>query len=965
MSTDPIRDLDPSQELSPHALMRDVRPPLVRAIDSLRSVHTMVVTLIGHAVVAFMFPAFGIFALITAVALGFWGLSQKETAPIKLPIQSGVLDPHELSPKDKRPTKASGIFLLGTTMAAGAPNRDTGKQVWLTNDDCRQHFLVVGTTGAGKTEALLGFCANALSWGSGFLFCDGKGDVSTFAKIYALARRFGREDDILVVNLMTSNADVGVAGGKILSNTLNPFTSGSSDSLTQMVVSLMDDAGGDGAMWKGRAVALFTGVMRALVWKRDAGLADLNIGLIRDCLNLNRIIELADREKEPHMPAPIRTSIDAYLTSLPGFQKDKGTKQAQTTLDQHGYLQMQFTRILGSLADVYGHIFLTPHGEVDMNDVVLGRRILVVMLPALEKSSDEVANLGKIIVAMLKGMMGGTLGSTIENTWDIVVDARPYSSPTPFVVILDEVGYYTVSGLAVMSAQARSLGFSLVFATQDIPAMLRNDDKEAKSMIANTTTKMFMRVEETEMTAKLAVESAGVGHFAQVAGYAAKSGEFATPYLDNMEARFEKQERITVRNLRALGVGEAYVTWRDSVFKIKTFHAGPEFEYGKSLKELELRANHFLAFSKPTKEEVKKTGVLVDVAERLDDPRFAKIIEQRAKEERAAIAKLAAEKRDPTTLRNEISAGAVAFLRAAYGDGKKASSTDLITAAAASIAAIGQAMQKQGDKFARDVRAMEGLANDGLVRSGRARAPSQVPGLVDPTSMAPPPAAARPARPAQPASPFAEGARRADFGRTGLPPALDALRARVPTAPPEGFADEFDDAPPPPDDDYEQNETASLASALESLGSPEARREAAQSPAPSRMKEVAHGVTVDNVAYDMARKMQNNETALHFLEALDFDGDPGVDAVDAALDEAATGAAEALTHQPPPLAPATAADLERADVASARASQWVDRGDPAKRVDVVGPEEFERQMEKGDAQGMTHAFLSDLLEEHA
>jgi intracellular multiplication protein IcmO len=958
MSTDPIRDLDPSQELSPHALMRDVRPPLVRAIDSLRSVHTMVVTLIGHAVVVFMFPAFGIFALITAVALGVWGLRQKESAPIKLPIQSGMLDPHELHPGNKRPIQAGGIFLLGTTMAAGAANRDTGKQVWLTNDDCRQHFLVVGTTGAGKTEMLLGFCANALSWGSGFLFCDGKGDVSTFAKIYALARRFGREDDILVVNLMTSNADVGVAGGKILSNTLNPFTSGSSDSLTQMVVSLMDDAGGDGAMWKGRAVALFTGVMRALVWKRDAGLADLNIGLIRDCLNLNKIIELADREKEPHMPAPIRTSIDAYLASLPGFQKDKGTKQAQTTLDQHGYLQMQFTRILGSLADVYGHIFLTPHGEVDMNDVVLGRRILVVMLPALEKSSDEVANLGKIIVAMLKGMMGGTLGSVIENTWDTVVDARPYASKSPFITILDEVGYYTVSGLAVMSAQARSLGFSLVFATQDIPAMLRNDDKEAKSMIANTTTKVFMRVEETEMTAKLAVDSAGTGQFATVSGFAAKAGEFSKPYLDNMEARFEKQERITVRNLRALGVGEAYVTWRDSVFKIRTFHAHPEGEYGKSLKQLELRANHFLAFSKPTKEEVKKTGVLVDIAERLDDPRFAQIVESRAKDERAAIARLAAEKKDPTSLRNEISAGAVAFLRAAYGDGKKATSTDLVSAGAASIAAICQAMQKQGDKFARDVRAVEGLSNDGQVRSGRARAASQVPGLVDPTSLPPLP----PGRPAQGASPFAETARRGDLSRPGLPPSLEALRARAPVVPQDAFTDEFDEAPPPPDDDDERNETASLASALEQLGSPEARREAAFSPAPSRMREVEHGVSVDNVAYDMARKMQNNETALHFLAALDFEGEPGQDAVDAALDEAATGSAEALAPPPAAVAPVTAAELERADVASARAAQWVERAEAGKpRAAPVGPEEFEMQMQKGDAQGMTHAFLADLL----
>jgi intracellular multiplication protein IcmO len=422
------------------------------------------------------------------------------------------MDSNEPHPAHGGPSKAEGIFHLGTVMQMGSVDRGTGKEVWLTNSDCRQHFLVVGTTGAGKTEMLLGFCANALTWGSGFLYCDGKGDVSLFAKIYALARRFGREDDVLVINLMTSNTDVTASGGRILSNTLNPFTSGSSDSLTQMVVSLMDDVGGDGAMWKGRAVALFTGVMRALVWKREEGMIDLNIGIIRDHLNLNKIIELSAKENEPDMPLPIRSSITAYLSSLPGFQPEKGPKQSQTTLDQHGFLQMQFTKILGNLADVYGHIFLTPHGEVDMSDVVLNRRILVVMLPALEKSADEVANLGKIIVATLKGMMGSTLGSKIEASYDEVVLRRPYNSPSPFIVILDEVGYYCVTGMAIMAAQGRSLGFSLVFATQDIPAMLRENDKEAKSIIANTSTKIFMRVEENEMTGKLAVDSAGEGY---------------------------------------------------------------------------------------------------------------------------------------------------------------------------------------------------------------------------------------------------------------------------------------------------------------------------------------------------------------------------------------------------------------------------------------------------------------------
>src|SRR3546814_15006760 len=77
---------------------------------------------------------------------------------------------------------------------------------------------------------------------------------------------------------------------------------------------------------------------------------------------------------------------------------------------------MQFTKILGSLVDVYGYIFHTLYGEVDMHDVVLGRRILVIMLPALEKSGDEIANPGKIVVPTLTGMMGCTLGSQIERS---------------------------------------------------------------------------------------------------------------------------------------------------------------------------------------------------------------------------------------------------------------------------------------------------------------------------------------------------------------------------------------------------------------------------------------------------------------------------------------------------------------------------------------------------------------------
>ncbi len=427
-----------------------------------------------------------------------------------------------------------------------------------------------------NTEALLGFAANALSWGSGLLFCDGKGDVALFAKVYAMARRFGREDDLLVLNFMTGNRDPSAAGGKILSNTLNPFSTGSSDALTQMMTSLLDSAGGD-AMWQGRAIALLTGIMRALCWLRDQGYMDLNVSQLRDHMNLRKIIELANPNMHPDLPPHIRKSIQSYLSSLPGYVEEKGTKQAQTTLDQHGYLEMQFTKILSSLVDVYGHIFATPQGEIDMYDVVLSRRILVIMLPALEKAPTEIANLGKIVVATLKDMMASTLGSEIEGTWTDVVDNRPTSSPSPFVVVMDEVGYYTVEGMALMAAQARSLGFALVFAAQDTNSMEKLNEKEAHSIIANTNTKIFMKTEDPNKTTDLAVKRGFKALRSRSGGHERRTGEIGGNYfVENDNASFQDSDVIDGADLAGQLSGEMHVTNGKRVIRAKSFYAQPD-----------------------------------------------------------------------------------------------------------------------------------------------------------------------------------------------------------------------------------------------------------------------------------------------------------------------------------------------------------------------------------------------------
>jgi intracellular multiplication protein IcmO len=635
---------------------------------------------------------------------------------------------------------------------------------------------------------------------------------------------------------------------------------------------------------------------------------------------------------------------------------------------------MQFTKILGSLADVYGHVFLTPHGEVDMNDVVLNRRILVVMLPALEKSADEVANLGKIIVATLKGMMGSTLGSTLEADWDTVVDARPYASPSPFIVILDEVGYYCVTGMAIMAAQGRSLGFSLVFATQDIPAMLRENDKEAKSIIANTTTKIFMRVEELEQTAKLAVDSGGKGMKAQVGGFSGHAGEFNTGYNDNMEARLEMVERINTMDLRALGVGEAYVTWHDQYFKVKTFHAYPEGEY-KNLPKLELRVNHFIPVQRPNPADVKKEETLPLIAEKLADPRFAQIVESRAREARSEIEKFAAEKRDPAKMRSEIACAATAYLRA---NKKAGPGGDYLTAACAAVAALTTAQAMDANIFAREVRKLEGLPEvPGTARSGKSRVPSDVPGAV-PTAPAGSSRAAaiadleraREAERRDPMAALTAAARSGTARPAGLPgkPAPADMRRPI-----------TDDLPPPPamdeDDLGFETEPDFEDASFANFGAPELptdpeRLAAQRSDAPSTMRKVDHAITVDGRdTFKVAEKLQSNDATLRFLEALNFDApegaEPGVEAIDADVQKAVLFQDDDQAPPPPKAASAAhPAEIERADVASARATQWTDRAPrpPAQAAKATAPErDIAAGAKAGDVDDMTASFLADLL----
>jgi intracellular multiplication protein IcmO len=582
----------------------------MRVVDFFKDPVNSATLLMGLAMLVFFFSAIAELTTIVAICVFFYAYTRECKLPFRMPLRSGAPDFNDPLPGTNKPRKARGISFFGN-------RKVTNEELWFNNDDMRTHVLIFGSTGSGKTEALVSLSFNALIQGSGFLYVDGKGDNSLFAKVFSMCRFMGREDDLLLINFMTGARDVVGAQEKRLSNTMNPFCNGSSSMLSQLVVSLMDSGGqsSDGDMWKGRAIVFVEALMKVLVYMRDAGKILLDANTIRNYFELPRLEAIAmDRmfirdNQEPvslaDTPELILEPITNYIINLPGYDRGKKGKQGSQVLEQHGFITMQLTRVFGSLADTYGHIIRTNLAEVDLKDVVLNRRVLVVLLPALEKSPDELSNLGKVIIASLKAMMAAGLGESVEGTYKEVVSRKPTNAATPYMCILDEYGYYAVKGFAVVPAQARSLGFSVIFAGQDLPAFQKASKEEAASIGANTNIKICMKLEDPQETWEFFSKTAGESYVTKVDSFQTNAQSILNNYMDSRSASSEKRARVDLLDLKDQREGEAHIFFKSKIVRAKMFYANPT-------PAQVMRINHFLKVQPPIQR------ALIDLESRIE-----------------------------------------------------------------------------------------------------------------------------------------------------------------------------------------------------------------------------------------------------------------------------------------------------------------------------------------------------------
>src|SRR3990167_2403378 len=334
----PQRGLEEQHEMAPQLLLRDTRTLGMKIVDFFKDPLKSAILLITFAVIAFLFtPLTDLIALI-AVCIFIYAYTREFRLPFRMPLRSEAMDYNDPLPGTLKPRKARGICFFGN-------RKQTSEELWFNNEDMRTHVLIFGSTGSGKTEALVSLAFNALIQGSGFLYVDGKGDNSLFAKVFSMARMMGREDDLLLINFMTGARDVIGAQERRLSNTMNPFCNGSSSMLTQLVISLMDQGSqsSDGDMWKGRAMVFVEALMKVLVYMRDQGKILLDANSIRNYFELPRLESIVmDRmfprdNQEPvslaDTPDVVLEPINNYLINLPGYDRSKKGKQGSQVLE--------------------------------------------------------------------------------------------------------------------------------------------------------------------------------------------------------------------------------------------------------------------------------------------------------------------------------------------------------------------------------------------------------------------------------------------------------------------------------------------------------------------------------------------------------------------------------------------------------------------------------------------------------
>lgn len=466
-------------------------------------------------------------------------------------------------------SRAAGILYMGYLRG-----RDAGRELWLSMDDMTRHILMFGTTGAGKTEALLGYVVGQLSYGKGLIYSDGKAQNDVSAAISSLARRYGREDCTRHMSFITggrSRAQELLDGNKSRgqTNTINAFGIAQETYIINLMDSMLPPAGNDGG-WQEKARAMIQALVFGLVYKCRREGTVMSQRTIQAHLPLRAIAKLYIQAVDEQWHEEARLPIENYLNALSGFDLTKVDSPSEwdaEAMKQHGYLTGQFTRMLALFNDTYGHVFARDAGDIDLKDVVHNDRILQVLIPALEVSATEAATLGRLYVSQLAMILSQDLGEKLEGKPEDILVIRKYKDRFPFLWILDEVGAYYTEKIGELATQVRSIGICLLLASQEAQRLKSAAGDKVWTLIANMGTRITGKIMDPKDTLEILQLMAGTEIQPEANSMVRQSGLMGGSWEESGTLNLREQKKVSVEEVQQLKEGENITLFNGEVIR--------------------------------------------------------------------------------------------------------------------------------------------------------------------------------------------------------------------------------------------------------------------------------------------------------------------------------------------------------------------------------------------------------------
>lgn len=388
---------------------------------------------------------------------------------------------------------------------------DSGRPIWVKDDELCTHAAVFAKTGVGKTLWLESLMYQQLARGraSGFTFIDAKRDPGTLADIILMAMLTGRAEDVIVIdpfdpvcayNFVFTTQRPDVKARKVLRCGLPPT---SDQSVTKHYDRLASDA-----------------VYRVVRAMESLGLA----WSIRD----------------------VAVALSAFNMAYPRLRSllhDKGEKQA---LIEIGHLAGSYRGANGKIASntitdnlrgiaselhslcnaEAGQMFCVPRADLSLTDAILRGKIIYYMLPRLEEA-ESAARMVKVFREDLEVSIGE------------ITSGRGLTLEDPHMVIIDEGASTLGPTWANLFELARKGRFALLFGAQSVGGLMDEQmglsEQFYERVIANVNLKVVMQLGDNRTAEEMAEWIGKVNTMKQSLSSAVSSGVSAHELTKNIE----------------------------------------------------------------------------------------------------------------------------------------------------------------------------------------------------------------------------------------------------------------------------------------------------------------------------------------------------------------------------------------------------------------------------------------------